>query len=344
MKSLISPLLAFSIALTIQLPVYAKSAEGAIEKLDQNGDGKVSLSEWRKGKKKFNMLDANKDGYISYDEFAARFGGGKSRQNLLQDMNPKNLSAMRRSKKDDIQDAVDKGLFATGLHAVWPDDIECRQVDHTYAMDYRKFRGREAYHGGIDIPAPYDTPVLAAMEGKVIAVYEGIWTPRGIEVVLQHTPKQSGYPYYMYTRYTHFKKLPSLKKGQKIAIGETLGITGNTGANTKCKKPFGCENKRRSLLHFDVLYSESPKYFDSGRTVVPINGYYMDPTALYRKKLPLDSRSMKNLPTSEKAVAISYQTTDGEMFPAGTKAIWPYACSKIGNSSPNTKPEGINFF
>jgi hypothetical protein len=54
----------------------------------------------------------------------------------------------------------------------------------------------------------------------------------------------------------------------------------------------------------------------------------MDPVALFRKKLPLDTASMKALPGAEKQVAISIMFDDGEVFPANTKIVWPYTCTR----------------
>ncbi len=46
-----------------------KNVEQLFEKLDENSDGKISISEYLKlPDQKFNSLDANKDGYISRDE------------------------------------------------------------------------------------------------------------------------------------------------------------------------------------------------------------------------------------------------------------------------------------
>lgn len=46
-----------------------KNLEKLFEKLDENSDGKISISEYLKlPDQKFNSLDANKDGYISKDE------------------------------------------------------------------------------------------------------------------------------------------------------------------------------------------------------------------------------------------------------------------------------------
>ncbi len=135
------------------------------------------------------------------------------------------------------------------------------------------------------------------MSGEVIALYAGKHMSRGIEVILRHAPEESGLPMYIYSRYTHFRRMPNLTKGQQVKMGQTLGITGNTGYQFCTEKPMGCRGKqRRSLLHFDILYTTNEKYLETGRMVIPFEAHWMDPNALFRKRPPFDSRSMIALP------------------------------------------------
>ncbi|MCG7966358.1 MAG: peptidoglycan DD-metalloendopeptidase family protein [Candidatus Thiodiazotropha taylori] len=315
--------------LTTSQVVIAKSAAGALKKMDRNGDGRLSYDEWRK-KRIFKRIDLNGDTFLDVSELK-RFFGEPLESDLAQVLpDSKTISAIRRSKFDDPQDLKDKGLVPTGLYPVWPDGIGCRGIDETYAMDYSHKRPKEAYHGGIDLPAPFGTPVLAVMDGEVVALYDAADSnPRGVEVVIRHLPEQSGLPLYLYSRYTHFDRLPELVIGQSIRMGDILGETGNSGI-------LGCELKgrpcrgrtRRPALHFDILYSDRSEYYDTGSVLIPVNGNWMDPNALYRNSMPVDTESMKALPASEKAVSIAYKQTDGGVFPADSKAIWPYACWK----------------
>jgi murein DD-endopeptidase MepM/ murein hydrolase activator NlpD len=295
--------------------------------MDRDGDGRLSYQEWRK-KHLFKDIDRNADNYLDVDElkrfFVEEVEGVSS--SVLPDN--KTISAIRRSKFDDPKDLKERGLIATGLYPVWPEDVTCRNIDETYAMDYSHKRPKEAYHGGIDLPAPFGTPIMAVMDGEVVAMYDAAKTnPRGIEVVLRHTPEQSKLPYYVYSRYTHFDTLPSLTIGQSIHMGDILGKTGNSGL-------LGCELKgrpckgrsRRPALHFDILYSARSEYYDTGSVLIPVDGYWMDPIALYRNKLPVDSESMKSLSKKQKGVMISFELSDGETLPGETHIIWPYAC------------------
>jgi murein DD-endopeptidase MepM/ murein hydrolase activator NlpD len=319
--------------------VDAKTADGAIRKMDRDGDGKLSRREWRR-KRIFDEVDLNGDGYITREELEVRFaggggraGGGGGRPDRV------TLSAIRRGSHDDVRDLKERGLFETGLHPVWPDDVECRGIDHGFAMDYTAFRSKESYHGGIDIPAPFDTPVLAAMDGEVVALYEGRRNPRGIEVVLRHTPEDSGLPMVLYSRYTHFRAMPDLRPGQRVKMGDVLGMTGNTGYRPCERTVKGCRGmSRRSLLHFDILYTEDERYYDTGSILIPFGARWMDPNALYRKRPPFDSGSMRALPEEQKAVPISYRLDTGEFVPRDTKMIWPYACRRKRDAASGAAP------
>jgi len=53
--------------------LLARTPEGAVNNRDVNDDGMVDLSEWDKKKSIFNKIDANSDGYLTPDEFAAHW-------------------------------------------------------------------------------------------------------------------------------------------------------------------------------------------------------------------------------------------------------------------------------
>ena len=325
--------LALTLALALAVLVLApsaharKSADGAIRKMDRDGDGRLDREEWRK-KGIFGRIDGDGDGYLSRRELQLFFGEiTPAGDEAAGRPDAESMAAVRRSRHDGVEALRARGLIETGLYPVWGEEVGCRGIDHTYAMDYTALRAKESYHGGIDIPAPFDEPVLAVMDGEVIARYAGERSPRGIELVLRHTPAQSGLPVYVYTRYTHFREMPGLKPGDRVAMGQVLGPTGNTGV-------MGCEirgqdcgwKQRRSLLHFDVLYSSDARYFDSGTMIVPFGAQWMDPNALFRGRMPVDSAAMKALPEADKAVAVPYQLRSGVRVPSDTRMVWPYAC------------------
>ncbi len=170
------------------------------------------------------------------------------------------------------------------------------------------------------------------MSGEVVAVYAGERNPRGIEVVMRHTPEESGLPLYIYTRYTHFDQMPEVKIGQRLKMGDVIGTIGNSGIQGCELSGRVCRRARRPGLHFDVLYSENEKYYDTGAILIPFEAHWMDPNALYRKRLPVDSQTLRSLPDQQKAIPISYMLESGELVPAETRMIWPYPCKKVSNS------------
>ena len=234
------------------------------------------------------------------------------------------LCAIGRAPRCDIQLAVGRGLFETGLKPGFPPNVECPDIDEGYAISYTHKRPRENYHGGIDMPAPEGTPIIAAAAGTVVGKFSGARSFRGIEIVLRHSPEDTGIPLWIYTQYTHFSEMPKQAVGQRVRMGEVLGPTGNTGID----RTGGQSTRRRPAIHFGVFYSTSEKYAALRHAVIPAGGHWMDPVALYREKLPLDSRAMKALPEEGKRVPISVMLEGGATVPPGAKIIWPYACKR----------------
>jgi murein DD-endopeptidase MepM/ murein hydrolase activator NlpD len=245
-----------------------------------------------------------------------------------------------------IKPAVARGLFQTGLEPRFAADAKCRGIDEHYAISYAYKRERESYHGGIDMPAPFGTPIIAAAAGTVVGVYRGRGH-LGMHIILRHTPDDTGLPVYVYTLYAHFERLPKFAVGDRVRMGEVLGPTGNSGADRAHKgvgqrrgsggrnagggrggQRGGFQGRRRPAIHFGVYFSASPKYAALRGIVIPPDAQWMDPVALFRGKPPFDSAAMKALPAADKRVAIPYMLADGSVHPAGSKLIWPYACTR----------------
>jgi murein DD-endopeptidase MepM/ murein hydrolase activator NlpD len=77
-------------------------------------------------------------------------------------------------------------------------------------------------HNGIDYFAPTGTPVYAAGEGTVIR--SAYAATNGNHVFIQH-------PNSIVTKYLHFSRR-SVKQGQKVQQGQTIGYVGSTGLAT----------------------------------------------------------------------------------------------------------------
>ena len=250
----------------------------------------------------------------------------------------KTFSGMTRCLQCDPADARELGMEPTGLAPRFALNAGCRTIDDGWAIDYSEKRGKPSYHGGIDIPAPKGTPILAVADGELVAVNDDLENPEGLKVYLRHAPADTGHPYWIYTEYAHLVELPAWKIGQRLRLGDVVGKTGNSGLsgkevrvrNTGTARVGGSKgsgmNARRDAVHFAVLYSEDPRFAVWHGRLIPHAGRWMDPVALYRDKPPFESAKLRELSVPEKSVPVPYRNSDGQTVPTGSKLIWPYAC------------------
>lgn len=229
----------------------------------------------------------------------------------------------KRGRERAVKIQKKRGVIETGLKAEFPRGVQCPQIDtETCAIDYSYKRHGAALHKGVDI-VPEEgegTPVVAIADGSVVGKFFNRWNRKGIELMLRHSPKQTGLPYWIYSQYTHLKNYPRFDIGTPVKKGEKIGITSNTGLMGK--------RERRDALHFAILYSKSPKWTNTGKAVVPADAFWMDPNAFYRSSGPYDSKTLRNLTKDEKKIKIPYLFVDGSLNPKETKKIWPYVCKK----------------
>ncbi len=99
---------------------------------------------------------------------------------------------------------------------------------------------RKIFHSGVDIGAPYGTPIRAANSGRVIFV--GWYNGYGKVVIINHG-NINGIP--TTTLYAHMSST-SVKQGAAITKGETVGRVGTTGYSTG------------PHLHFEVRQKGNP--------------------------------------------------------------------------------------
>lgn len=341
-------LLAVLTIATAPAPLLARDRVGDdFRRIDADGDDHLSRAEWnRRGN--FDRLDTDHDGRLSLSEVRAMYAGhddrsydwppaGFTRAAAAVDPGAETdrvgvdavgrqaVCGIARGRKCDADDAIRLGLLETGLGPVFPPRAACPNIDDGYALDYGFKRSGEAYHGGIDLPARWGTPMIAAAAGTVIAVYEGAESARGIEVILRHAPEDTGLPMWTYTGYGHLDRMPDLKVGQRVVMGEIIGPTGNSGLSGKQRKQ---TTDRRPAIHFSAFFAEDPKYAEVRDVIVPVGGRWLDPVAFYRTGAPFESSALKALSDSEKDVAVPVMYGDGATEPAATKRVWPYACTR----------------
>jgi murein DD-endopeptidase MepM/ murein hydrolase activator NlpD len=96
---------------------------------------------------------------------------------------------------------------------------------------WRTLDGQPDFHGGVDISASEGTPILNAMDGRVVEV--GLGKDNGYFVRIDHSDGTQ-------TVYLHMQDWPVVEVGQLVVAGHGLGSVGNTG------RSFGAH------LHFQV--------------------------------------------------------------------------------------------
>lgn len=94
-----------------------------------------------------------------------------------------------------------------------------------------------SFHSGVDLAAPYGTPIMASDSGKVI--YNGWYGGYGRVVIVDHGKNYT-------TLYAHLSR-SGTNKGNNIAKGQVIGYEGQTGYSTG------------PHLHFEVRVNGKPQ-------------------------------------------------------------------------------------
>lgn len=117
---------------------------------------------------------------------------------------------------------------------LWP---AAGRLSSGYGWRVHPISGNRKHHNGIDIANGVGTPIRAAAAGTVIHAASGWNGGYGTSVKIDHG---NGYV----THYAHLSSL-SVKVGQKVSAGQTIGGMGSTGSSTG------------SHLHFEVYKNGS---------------------------------------------------------------------------------------
>ena len=121
--------------------------------------------------------------------------------------------------------------------------------------DYRyggTFFSTDIVHTGIDIPAPRNTPIIAAGNGRVVWAGFGLLygrnspkDPYGQAVTIRHDFGYQGER--VYTVYAHMDKI-LVSEGQEVKTGDVLGLVGTTGNTTGPHLHFEVRMERNSYF------------------------------------------------------------------------------------------------
>jgi murein DD-endopeptidase MepM/ murein hydrolase activator NlpD len=114
-------------------------------------------------------------------------------------------------------------------------------------------RHREAFHTGVDLSAPYGTPVQATAPGVV--TFTGVKDEYGKVVEITHG-------HGIVTRYAHLHRI-LVAPGQKVRVHQEIGELGSTGRSTG------------PHVHYEVIVDgvqvDPSKFLDAGRGVTEIS-------------------------------------------------------------------------
>jgi len=124
---------------------------------------------------------------------------------------------------------------------LWP-LIGYTDLSSTYGTRNDPFSEQQAFHDGIDIPAPIGTPVLAIRDGTVVFASED---PGGYGnlIRIEHVNKLQSF-------YGHLSVI-GVKSGQIVHQGEMIGLVGTTGKSTGPHLHLGMSQNGKSINPLD---------------------------------------------------------------------------------------------
>lgn len=153
--------------------------------------------------------------------FAAEYESGASRMRVFRHE--------REGERARYYDEAGRAMEASFLRA----PLEFRRISSNFGMRRHPILGVWRRHAGTDYAAASGTPVRAIGDGVVVAA--GRMSGYGNMVDIRH-------PNGFVTRYGHLRGFArGIRRGSRVAIGETIGFVGMTGLATA------------PHLHFEVL-------------------------------------------------------------------------------------------
>lgn len=132
----------------------------------------------------------------------------------------RNMATQQEKSFQELSEAVQnlQSVWAS-TPSIWPTS---GWLTSGFGSRLSPFTGRVSMHHGIDIAARQDTPIIAPAAGVVS--YTGFDSGLGRLIKINHG-------YGIVTSYGHLSKA-TVKIGQRIKRGETIGYVGNSGLST----------------------------------------------------------------------------------------------------------------
>ena len=197
-----------------------------IEDLKNDLDSKKAYQESIKNDKESIITEIN--AMIAYlkaseENTLANYNSNINKLQSLKDQQEK------LEKEEAVLDAKIKLLMAEskkytyeGGKMLWPAPSWTRISDVFGYRSVHPITGLPAFHGGIDIAAPYGSNILAAAGGKVVVVSYS--SGSGNYIVVDHGGG-------IMTMYAHASKIVA-KFGDTVKKGQVIALVGSTGAST----------------------------------------------------------------------------------------------------------------
>lgn len=214
---------------------------------------------------------------------------------------------------------------ASGLQPLFPDKTNCVTISSPYGSPTRydgsqrpafRFGGK---HGGIDLSLSEKTPLLAIADGVVVKKGKGRQM-EGIYLWMQHSPENTGLPYWIYSKYQHLHSLPEISVGEAISVGQVVAYSGKTGTTGG---HYGDEGYPH--LHLSIIKAATGKHKVHKSKIVAPGSHLIDPLLIYQQTNI--NNVLKEPPSGEGTVLVPVMSADGNILPNGARIIWPVACS-----------------
>jgi murein DD-endopeptidase MepM/ murein hydrolase activator NlpD len=149
------------------------------------------------------------------------------------------FSLIRKASLSPTEESLSRGLLSVPvvdrltIPSLWP---VRGQITAGFGQRMDPFSGEGTFHAGVDISAPYATPVQAAAEGIVLQA--GTESGYGNVILIDHG-------YGITTKYGHLSKIYTVV-GQVVGRGQFIGAVGLTGKTTG------------PHLHYEVIVHDTP--------------------------------------------------------------------------------------
>jgi Peptidase family M23 len=228
--------------------------------------------------------------------------------------------------------ALDYEVSDSGISLVLPAGATCTGIASAFAARTRQDGSLRpglrngGLHGGIDLSLAVGTPLLAVAAGEVMMAGEG-GQMEGIFLWLRHAPEDIGLPFWAFSKYQHLSQLPSVKRGERVRAGQVVALSGATGTADQHYGAAGYPH-----LHLTSFYGPGPAFRMRGGgdgPEVAANDEAAridDPLILYLDE-PVSVAAVRELPAARRVARPGVVRSDGTVFPAGSRRVWPVTCA-----------------